>query len=153
MIAINGDGVSLDPDDGDDLHPGVALDAEPHPGFQLFGALEQVARDGLHQRFIPLTVGLVGRNRDLERLAGRFSFQRGLQARNNTAGALNVGERLAVLRAVQECALPVRQGIVNRHDFVFGDLHWEGSPLGDKSGFKGIIRCNHDQRARFPPDL
>ena len=43
MIAINGDGVSLDLDDGDDLHPEVALDAEAHPGFQLFGALEQVA--------------------------------------------------------------------------------------------------------------
>ena len=93
------------------------------PTLEVADALERAPRHALDQRLVVLAVAhRPAAIFTLELVARGFAFELALQARNQVAVAVQVGERRAV-GAVELLALVVGQRVVDQDDGVLGDLH------------------------------
>jgi hypothetical protein len=123
MVRIDGHLVVGHPDDRDDLLAALVLGLELHAGLDVVDPAERGAGDGLDHVRVLVPVRLVGRDLDLERVAGALALQGVLEPADDVAGAVEVRQRTAALGRVEDLALGVGEGVVDGDDLVFADLH------------------------------
>lgn len=123
VVAVDGDVVAFDLADGDVDAALVIAALELHARLEVFHALERGARHHLDQLFVTRAVALFGGDVDLELVAHRAAFERLFQARNDVAFAMDVSQRLATVRAVDDVALVVGQRVMEGNGVAVGDLH------------------------------
>src|SRR5690606_28819016 len=125
VVAVDAHGLVARLDHRHQQRAALALRMELHAGLDLVHALEQLARHVLDQRRVVLAVAFLGLDVDLDRVASLLAGQRLLQARDDVAGAVEVAQRLALRRLVDDIAVVVGEGVVDAGDARVGDLHGE----------------------------
>ena len=123
VVGVQGDAFAIDGDHGDDLVPFVVLSFELHADFDLDVVVELVAGYGLDPIVIPFSIALVGRHIDFDFVALAAAFERSLEPRYELAGAVDIGQGIALFRAVDKLALVVDHLVVQQDDFLLRDLH------------------------------
>ncbi len=115
--------------DAGDHGNGVALSGihlHLHAYFKLLtvSTLKTAQGNKVHQLVIILSIGIGRGHNGLHLVALGLAMQLGLQARDQVADALNVGQWFAALRAVQHFAFYRAQGVMNVHHAVILNRHF-----------------------------
>src|SRR5215469_8826362 len=101
-----------------------------HPGLHILYATQSTTRNALHQALVVLAVAFLGRNPHAHLIACIAARQLALQARDDVAVTVKIGEWLAGGGAVDDRTRVVLQGVMDRDDAVLGDGHWGPPGLG-----------------------
>lgn len=117
MIAVHDHGVLLDFYDGEEAHAVAGLGGEAHPGLDLFGQMFAGYVD--HQVFIGDAVAVLGRDGDVEGVAGSLAGEHTLQTGYEITVTVQVFEGITSLGAVNDLAVVVFEGVVNCCDKIF----------------------------------
>ena len=91
--------------------------------FRDFHAVEQFARNALHQVIIVFAIGFGGIHIQFEAVTDGAVIQRLFQTRNQKAGPMQVNQRLMAFGAVQHVAGLVRNGIVEGNNAQMAYFH------------------------------
>ena len=123
MVAVDGDGVAFDLGHGDHQRTALGLRLELHARLDALDTLEGVTRHFLDQLLLYFAVTFGGGNLGVDLVAGGLAFEFLFQTRNDVAGAVEVGQRLAAFRAVQHFTCIIGQGVVERDNGILRNLH------------------------------
>ncbi|MNF85041.1 hypothetical protein D3C84_674260 [compost metagenome] len=96
---------------------------ELHAHFQFVNAFEHAAAQGADQFGRVFAVGVFRFYGNSQFVTDRFAFQGFFQAWNDVACALQVNQRCAAGRAVDDLTSVVGQGIVDGDSLIGGDQH------------------------------
>ena len=96
---------------------------ELHTGLDIVDALERLARHFLHQLGVMHTVALLGRHVDAELITDRTTFHLLFQARHDLPAAMQIGQRLTPVGAVDDLTLVVGQRVMKGGNGILGNLH------------------------------
>ena len=77
----------------------------------------------MNERGVVDAVALGGRHGDRDGIAVLLAFEGLLEAGNQIAVTLDVGQGISSGRAVDDSSLVVLEGVVNEYDTVCSDLH------------------------------
>jgi len=119
------------------LPPVRPLEGQRRAGREVGVVRECRARNLAHAAWIVLTVTLRGRDHDLPRVTDGEALQRALEPGNDLPLAMDVRQRRARLRGVDELAVGEAQLVVHRHHVALLDLHLcfhSRSGVGPSSG-------------------
>jgi len=72
------------------------------------------------------TVTLLGGKADLERIASLLSLHRLFETRDDLSFALDIGQRFAANRGIDDVFVVVGEGVVKNNNGARGDLHKKG---------------------------
>ena len=103
----------------------LGLGVQLHPDLDVRNSFQCTPRDALHQRLVVLAIAVGGRNFHAQLVACGFALELTLQARNQIARAVQIGERLASRGTVECLTGVVAQRVMDQDDSVLGDLHGE----------------------------
>src|SRR3546814_98453 len=118
-----------------------SLRLQPRPDLRLGGGIEHAARQALHQPVVALAEALLGRDFDLEPVAGLLAGQRLLEPAHDPAGAVQVDQRVVAVGAGDLPAVLAEQGEMDGGDAPVGDFHDEPVVSGE---------CLHGRAAANP---
>src|SRR5690348_2116104 len=122
VVAVHSYVVALHVNDTDHVRAPVGFGAELHAGGDVDVA-EAVARHVLDERLISNAVPVLRGDADVEGFAGRLAFESALEAGDDAADAVEIGERGLTFGGIQHGAAGVGQGVINRDDFLVSNLH------------------------------
>lgn len=134
VVAVDRHGVAVHGRHGDDLHAAAGLGVELHADFNGVDAREHVTRHLLDQAGVLVAIAVGRGDADLQRVTGDLAGEGLFQARDDVLVAVQVGQGLATLGAVDDVTCVVGQGVVDQGDAVLRDLHEELSQGGGKGG-------------------
>src|SRR5262245_60495293 len=123
VVAVHRHEVALDLDDRHEARALRPVRAHLHAGREGLAAAEAVARHDLHQALVARPVALLGRHGHLDLVAGGLARERLLEPGDDVALAVQVAERRAAGRGLDDVALFVAQGVMQRYDAVLLDVH------------------------------
>ena len=92
------------------------------PGASPCTSAESLLRHDLHQALVAQAIRPLRRDGDVELVAGGLAVERLLEARDDVALAVQVAERRTAARGVDDGALLVAQGVIERYDAVLRDV-------------------------------
>ena len=130
VVAVDRHHVALDLRHGHRADAVRRLGVELHPHLEIADAFERAPRHALDQRLVVLAVGVGRGDFHAQLVAGGLAFELALQAGNQVAVAVQIGERRA-LGGVELLAFVVSECVVDEDDRVLGNLH------GDSRGIEG----------------
>jgi hypothetical protein len=96
---------------------------EVHPDRQFVYTLKCGSRDLLKHSLIAFTVTVNCRNVDIKTIADPATNHGSLKTRDDVPGAVEVSQRIAALRRVDNLAICSSQRVVKCHDTTFSNLH------------------------------
>ena len=117
------EGVRVEGVDGDEARALRAVRAHLHARREARDLGEAGARHDLHEALVARAVALLRGDGDVELVPGRLAGEGLLEPRDDVALAVEVAERPAAARGIDDGALLVPQGVFERHDAVLFDLH------------------------------
>lgn len=123
MIAVNGHLVADNLGDDDCLLAELTLGMELHSFLKLLAALDLIGGNDGNILGIVNAVSFFGRNANLEGIAGLLALHRLFKARNDLPFALDIGQRFAANRGVDDILVVVGEGVVENNYGAGGDLH------------------------------
>src|SRR5471032_835197 len=124
VVAVDGHVVAVQVADGNDLHLAVRSGSmKLHAHFQLVDAFEHAAAQGADQFGSVFAVGIFRFYGNGQFVTDLFAFQGLFQARDDVTCTLQVDQRRAAGRTVDDLTSVVGQGIVNGDSLIGGDRH------------------------------
>ena len=107
MIPINCNFLAFDFGDAYRNRPLLSICLKLHADLKLLHALKAVTRDNLLKRWIKFTIAIRRIDPNVDRLTGLLTFKCGLQTGNDVAVTVEISERIARLRLVDQSAFVV----------------------------------------------
>ncbi|MCY1426016.1 hypothetical protein D9M71_418240 [compost metagenome] len=124
MVTVDGDIVAVQVTNGHDLHLAIGGGGvELHADFQLFDTFEHAAVQGADQLSGVFAVSVFRFDGHVQFITGLLAFQSLFQTWNNVTCAMQVHQRCAAGRAVDDLTSVVGQGIVDGDSLIGGDQH------------------------------
>src|SRR3546814_2738938 len=123
MVAVDRDRVRIDRRHHHVERAALGLRLQPRPDLRLGRGIEHAARQALHQAGVALAEALLGRDLDLEPVAGLLPGQRLLEPAHDAAGAVQVDQRIVAMGGGDLPAVLAEQGEMDGGDAPVGDFH------------------------------
>src|SRR3546814_5946501 len=123
MVAVDRDRVRIDRRHHHVERAALGLRLQPRPDLRFGRGIEHAARQALHQAVVALAEALLGRDLDLEPVAGLLPGQRLLEPAHDAAGAVQVDQRIVAMGGGDLPAVLAGQGEMDGGDAPVGDFH------------------------------
>ena len=125
MVAIDRYGIAFYLGDGDHQRAFLSLRLKLHAGLDVIDTLKGIARNFLNQCRLDFAVTFVRCDGDLKLITATVTLKLLLEARNDLARTVQLGQWLPTFVTVQHLSRIIGQFIVERDHGVLGNLHLE----------------------------
>ena len=158
MIAVDGYLVAFDLGDHDGDRALACLRLELHADSEVGDAVEGATWNDLHEFVDVAAIPVFSGDIDVETVACHMSGHLALEAGNDIARTVQIGQRLAAFGTVDDLARIVGQGVVKGRNAALGNLHvslvdscGKKRPRALTPGVDGVGRQTISRRERLRP--